>query len=142
MKVLMIDDNPIELQLFSRMLKTVRVEGDVVGCSDGESALKYLNDMAAKGDDSLPDIIFLDLNLPKMTGKQVLAEIKGSPMLKTVPIIVMSTSKDESEIRRCYELHANCYLTKPFDLEEYREFLENIEKFWFSMVQLPKPKFS
>lgn len=104
---------------------------------DGVEALAFVNQEGAYRDVSLPELILLDLNLPKKDGRQVLAEIKANPRLKHIPVIALTTSEAKQDIRNAYQLHANCYITKPIDLDQFLNIIRGIEDFWLTVVKLP-----
>ena len=106
--------------------------------NDGVEAIKFLNRDVQYLDIPLPDLILLDLNLPKKDGREVLEEIKADKDLKHIPVVILTTSKAEEDIFRAYDLHANCYITKPVDLDQFIAVIESIKDFWFSIVKLPK----
>jgi CheY-like chemotaxis protein len=107
----------------------------VVG--DGVEALAFLRREGAHSDAPRPDLILLDLNMPRMNGREVLAEIKSDPKLRRIPVVILTTSQAETDILQTYDLHANCYVTKPVELEQFVEVARSIEGFWLSLVQLP-----
>ena len=106
--------------------------------TDGEQALAFLRREGKFADAILPDLILLDLNLPRKDGREVLAEIKGDPLLRLIPVVVLTTSQAEADILRTYQLHANCYVTKPVDLGQFMEVVRSIEEFWVIIVRLPR----
>ena len=106
--------------------------------SDGEQAMDYLHRIGSYAALPFPDLILLDLNLPQKDGREVLAEIKADPALKCIPVVILTTSKAEEDICRSYDLHANCYITKPIDLNQFLHVVRSIEEFWMSIVVLPK----
>ncbi|WNJ21035.1 response regulator [Pontibacter sp. G13] len=142
MNILLVEDNPGDVRLTEEALK----EGDFYHelelnvVTDGDDALQYLNRVGKYSDITLPDIIFLDLNLPKRDGREVLAEIKQNPILKMIPVVVLTTSEAEQDILNSYELHANCYITKPVDINRFIDVIKSIENFWFHVVKLPSMK--
>ncbi len=134
--VLLIEDNPAEVLLLQEVLAESGVALKLRVAMDGESGLAQLR----RGQETLndrPDLIMLDLNLPDRDGRQLLQEIKEDPKLKSIPVIVLSTSQAEEDIRQCYQLQANCYISKPVDLEDFIAVLKTIESFWFHTVRLP-----
>ncbi|HRI27404.1 MAG TPA: response regulator [Chitinophagales bacterium] len=135
--ILLVEDSPGDIRLTQEALKEVNVNHILHVVTDGEEALKYLFREEPYTHASLPDIIMLDLNLPKINGKEVLARIKEFPELKRIPVIVLSTSNAETDIMKMYDLHANCYITKPVDFASYIEVIASIEKFWLNIVRLP-----
>ena len=137
LKLLLIEDNPAEIMLMEEMLAEAGVALDLQVVHDGEAALAYLRRGGSFAEVSRPDLIMLDLNLPRMDGRQVLREIKGDPELLAIPVIILSTSQAEEDILQCYRLQANCYISKPVCLEEFIEVIQAIEHFWFHTVKLP-----
>jgi len=137
-EVLLVEDNPGDARLTQEALKEGKVLNVVHRASDGEEALEFLHREGTFADVPRPDLILLDLNLPKKDGREVLAEIKADPDLKRIPVVILTTSKAEEDILRTYDLHANCYITKPVDLDKFLEVVQSIEDFWLAVVQLPK----
>lgn len=136
-EILLIEDNPGEVRLTREALKIARVRCNLTVAQDGEEALSFLYRRGKHFNASRPDLIILDLNLPKKDGLAVLAEVKSDPHLRSIPIVVMTTSEAEEDIRGSYDLHANCYITKPVDLEGFIQVIRSIEMFWLQMVKLP-----
>jgi CheY-like chemotaxis protein len=135
--ILMVEDNPGDVRLTREALKDGAVENRLHVVEDGEQALAFLYREIGYHDSPLPDLILLDLNLPRKDGREVLAEIKADEHLRRIPIIVLTTSESTEDICQSYELHANCFVTKPVDLDRYLEIVRYIERFWFSIVRLP-----
>ena len=108
--------------------------------SDGAAALQFLHRDGSFANARRPDLILLDLNLPKKDGREVLQEVKGDPTLQEIPVIVLTTSDDEADIHRAYGLHANCYLTKPVDIDDFLRKVRGIQNFWLTIVQLPRAR--
>lgn len=139
MHILLIEDNPGDVRLTQEAFKEANphthVELTVV--PDGEEALLCLRRVGRYQDFSLPDLIFLDLNIPKRDGKEVLQEIKSDPELLMIPVLVLTTSEAEADIRKTYALHANCYITKPVDMNQFIEVVRTIDQFWFKTAKLP-----
>jgi chemotaxis family two-component system response regulator Rcp1 len=138
--VLLIEDNPGDVRLIKEGLKDSRIISRINVVEDGEEAMEYLRCSGRYAGVSHPDIILLDLNLPKKDGREILAEIKQDPELRRIPVVVLTSSKAEQDIIRAYELHANCYLTKPLDLSEFTVMIQSFEQFWLSRVTLPITK--
>ena len=136
--ILMIEDNPGDARLTQEALKESKVLNRLYHAKDGVEALSFVRQEGPFADVPRPDIILLDLNLPKKDGREVLAELKADPQLKTIPVVVLTTSKAEQDIVRSYELHANCYITKPVDLDKFIDIVQGLEDFWLSIVRLPK----
>jgi len=137
LELLLVEDNPAEVMLMEEMLAEAGVALDLKVVNDGEEALAYLRRGGRFAAASRPDLIMLDLNLPGLDGRQVLREIKADPELLAIPVIILSTSQAEEDIRQCYQLQANCYISKPVSLEEFIEVIRAIESFWFHTVKLP-----
>jgi CheY-like chemotaxis protein len=119
------------------VLKEARVRNNMCTVNDGVAALAYLRREGDYAEASRPDLILLDLNLPKKDGRELLAEIKADPNLRRIPVVVLSVSKDEEDILKSYDLYANCYITKPINLEEFITVVKSIEGFWLTIVKLP-----
>jgi CheY-like chemotaxis protein len=136
-EVLLVEDNPGDVRLTTEALKEGRVLNQVHVVGDGVEALKFLHREEPYTDAVKPDLILLDLNLPRMSGREVLAEIKADEDLKRIPVVVLTTSQAEEDVLRSYDLHANCYVTKPVDLEQFLEVVKFIEDYWLMMVKLP-----
>lgn len=135
--ILMVEDNPGDARLTEEALKESKVYNNLHHVRDGVEAMEFLRKEGAYADAPTPDIILLDLNLPRKDGRQVLAELKAIPRLKNIPVVVLTTSEAEQDIVKSYELHANCYITKPVDLDKFVEIIHGIENFWLSIVKLP-----
>ncbi len=136
-KVLLVEDNPGDVRLTKEALKEGKMLNRVTVVGDGVEALSFLRRQGKYADAGQPDLILLDLNLPKKDGRQVLAEIKADPGLKRIPVVVLTTSSAEEDILKTYDLHANCYVTKPVDLEQFMRVVKSIEDFWITVVKLP-----
>jgi chemotaxis family two-component system response regulator Rcp1 len=135
--ILLVEDNPGDVRLTIEALREGKVHNHLSVARDGVEALAYLRREGAFTEAPRPDVILLDLNLPKKDGREVLAEIKADEQLRRIPVVVLTTSKAEEDILRSYALHANCYVTKPVDLEQFITVVRSIEDFWFSIVRLP-----
>lgn len=136
-QVLLVEDNPGDVRLTKEALKEGKMLNRVTVVGDGVEALSFLRRQGKYADAGQPDLILLDLNLPKKDGRQVLAEIKADPGLKRIPVVVLTTSSAEEDILKTYDLHANCYVTKPVDLEQFMHVVKSIEDFWVTVVKLP-----
>ena len=136
--ILLVEDNPGDVRLTMEALREGKVRNNLMVARDGVEALAMLRREGPHGGAPRPDLILLDLNLPKKDGREVLAEIKSDPQLKTIPVVVLTTSKAEEDILKTYELHANCYITKPVDLEQFISVVRSIDDFWLSIVKLPR----
>jgi two-component system, chemotaxis family, response regulator Rcp1 len=136
-EILLVEDNPGDVRLTREALKDGKFHNNLNVVQDGVEALLFLRKEGVFRDAPTPDIILLDLNLPRKSGREVLKEIKQDEELRRIPIVVLTTSADENDILASYELHANCYITKPVDLNQFMTIVQNIENFWFSIVKLP-----
>ncbi len=136
-QVLMVEDNPDDVDLTAEALSDIKVRVRLDAVDDGVKALAYLRREDAYATAPRPDIILLDLNLPKKHGHEVLREIKGDEDLGGIPVVVLTTSADEQDILKSYRLHANCYVTKPVDFDEFTRAMRIMEEFWFSVAKLP-----
>lgn len=136
-EILLVEDNPGDIRLIVEVLKEGKINNNLSVVEDGEQALAYLRREGSYQDSIVPDIILLDLNLPKINGTEVLAEIKRDPLLKYIPVIILTTSEAEQDILKAYDLHANCYITKPVNLEQFLTVVRSIENFWLTIVKLP-----
>ncbi|HTB14155.1 MAG TPA: response regulator [Bryobacteraceae bacterium] len=136
-EVLLVEDNPGDIRLIQEAFK----EGDVFShlniARDGEQAMAYLRQEGAYSNSPRPAFILLDLNLPRKDGREVLAEIKGDSTLRQIPVVILSTSTNVEDVRRAYDLHANCYVPKPFDVDRLGQLGRTLEEFWLNTVLLP-----
>ena len=137
-EILLVEDNPGDVRLTQETLKDTKVRNNMHVVMDGIDAVAFLRRGGKYADVPRPDLILLDLNLPKKDGREVLAEIKADSDLKSIPVVVLTTSKAEQDIFRAYDLHANCYITKPVNLDQFIEVVKCIEDFWFTIVKLPR----
>ncbi len=136
-EILLVEDNPGDVRLTREALKEGKVRNNMYVATDGEEALAFLRRQGRHAEVPRPDLIFLDLNLPKKSGREVLAEIKEDPDLKRIPVVVLTVSKAEQDVLKSYSLHANCYITKPVDLDQFIDVIKSIENFWLTVVMLP-----
>lgn len=136
-QVLLVEDNPGDVRLTKEALKEGKLLNELTVVGDGVEALSFLRKEGKYADALQPELILLDLNLPKKDGREVLAEIKADPRLRRIPVVVLTTSSAEEDILKIYDLHANCYITKPVDLEQFMRVVKSIEDFWVSVVKLP-----
>lgn len=136
-EILLVEDNPGDVRLTQEAFKEAKVKNKLHVVQDGEEAIAFLHKEEKYKDAPKPDIILLDLNLPKKDGREVLAEIKEDPDLRRIPVVILTTSKAEEDIIKTYSLHANCYITKPVDLDEFLKVIKSIENFWLVFVKLP-----
>jgi chemotaxis family two-component system response regulator Rcp1 len=137
-QILLVEDNPADVRLTIEALREGRVRNTLHFASDGVEAIDFLRRRGKFTVAPRPDLILLDLNLPRKDGREVLAEIKGDPDLKRIPVVVLTTSSAETDILKSYALHANCYISKPVDLERFVTVVKSIDDFWFTIVKLPK----
>ena len=136
-EILMVEDNPGDVRLTIEALKEGKVRNNLTTVEDGEEAMNFLRRQGAYSKVPRPDLVLLDLNLPKKNGRGVLAEIKDDPDLKRIPVVILTVSEAEQDIIKSYNLHANCYITKPVNLEQFIQVVRSIEDFWLSIVMLP-----
>ena len=140
LEVLLVEDNEADAVMVEESLEDSKLRVNLQIVKDGVEAMDYLYKRGKFKDAGTPDIIILDLNLPRKDGREVLEEIKGVDQLKQIPVVVLTTSSDEEDIFRSYNLHANCYITKPLDFEQFAKIVAMIEDFWFTIVKLPPRK--
>ena len=136
-EILMVEDNPGDVRLTVEALKEAKVRNNLHTVEDGVEALAFLRREGRYTEVPRPDLVLLDLNLPKMNGREVLAEIKEDPDLRRIPVVILTISQAEQDIVKSYNLHANCYITKPVDLDQFLEVVKSIENFWLTIVKLP-----
>jgi chemotaxis family two-component system response regulator Rcp1 len=136
-EILLIEDNPGDARLALEAIREAKVHNNLTWVADGAEAMAYLRKEGKHGKVSRPDLILLDLNLPKKDGREVLAEIKADDRLKRIPVVVLTTSEAEEDVLKVYNLNANCYITKPVDLEQFIKVVKTIEDFWLTIVKLP-----
>lgn len=137
-EVLLVEDNPGDIRLTQEAFKEGRVFVNLTVANDGVEAMEILKGRGDQTGKRRPDLILLDLNLPRKNGREVLVEIKADEELRRIPVIVMTTSKAEQDIHRAYNLNANCYITKPVELDEFLNVVRSIEDFWLTIVTLPR----
>ncbi len=137
--VLLVDDDPGDTLMIREAFEHNKVRNELASVTDGVQAMQYLRREGEFADAVRPDLILLDLNLPRKDGREVLAEIKGDPQLSTIPVVVLTTSHAEEDVLRSYQLHANAYVTKPVDFERFIEVVRQIDEFFVTVVKLPKP---
>lgn len=135
--ILLVEDNPGDADLAREALENSKVNNELHVVEDGERAMSFLRREGPYTEAPRPDLILLDLNLPKKDGRQVLAEIKDDDCLKRIPVVILTTSQAEEDVLKTYNLHANCYITKPIDLNQFIHVVRSIEDFWLSIVILP-----
>ena len=135
--VLLIEDNPGDIKLIRETFKENKFLAELTVITDGEEALNFLKRMGEFEYELHPDLILLDLNLPKLNGQEILSEIKQDDELKRIPVIVLTSSTEESDIYKSYNLNANCYIAKPVELDDFIKVIRSIENFWLTIVKLP-----
>ncbi len=139
-EILLIDDDPVDVRLTTEQLAQSKLRNEVAWAKDGVDALAYLRREGEYADVRRPDLILLDLNMPRMDGHQFLGEVKNDPDLASIPIVVVTTSDEDADILESYRLHANAYITKPIGLEQMSKVVRAIEGFWFEVVRLPSDR--
>jgi chemotaxis family two-component system response regulator Rcp1 len=137
-QILMVEDNPDDVDLTREALKDAKVHNELYVAKDGVEAMAFLRQETEYQDAPRPDIILLDLNLPRMDGREVLAEIKKDGGLKRIPVVVLTTSQAEEDILKAYDQYVNCYITKPVDFDQFIKVVKSIDDFWFTIVKLPR----
>jgi CheY-like chemotaxis protein len=135
--ILLVEDNPGDARLTREALAHSKVRNHLHHVRDGEEALAFLRREGAFASMPTPDLVLLDLNLPRRDGREVLEDIKQDPSLKHIPVVILTSSQADEDILRSYRLHANCFITKPVDLEQLTKVVQGIEQFWFTLVKLP-----
>lgn len=135
--ILLIEDNPADVRLTQEAFRDARVQNRLHVVGDGVEAMAFLRRQGVFNSISCPDLIILDLNLPRKDGREVLAEIKSDQALKHIPVIALTTSQAEEDITKAYDLHVNCYITKPPDLDQFFAVIRSIEDFWLKVVRYP-----
>ncbi len=135
--ILLVEDNPADVRLTVEALKEGKIYNNLHVVTDGVEAIAYLRRQGKYANAVRPDLIILDLNLPKKDGREVLKEIKNDDSLKTIPVVILTVSKSEEDIIKSYNLHANCYITKPVDLSQFINVVKSIEDFWITTARLP-----
>jgi two-component system, chemotaxis family, response regulator Rcp1 len=136
-EILLVEDNPGDVRLTREALRDARIINNVTVARDGVEALAIVRKEGEHARAPAPDLILLDLNLPRVSGLEVLRQLKSSDIVKRIPIVVLTSSKAEADIVKTYDLHANCFITKPIDLEQFVDVVRSIEDFWFTVVKLP-----
>jgi chemotaxis family two-component system response regulator Rcp1 len=136
-EILLVEDNPGDVRLTMEAFKENKLRNNLTAVEDGVEAMSFLRGEGKYAGAPRPDLILLDLNLPRKDGREVLAEIKADEKLKRIPVVVLTTSKAEEDVVKSYDLHANCYVTKPVDFEQFMVVVKSIENFWLTVVKLP-----
>ncbi|MDX1284002.1 MAG: response regulator [Draconibacterium sp.] len=137
-KVLLVDDDPEDIDLTMEVMEMTKIKVEVEVASDGIEAMDYLNKVADNGSIRLPDLILLDLNMPRMNGHEVLENLKADDRFKQIPVVILTTSKSENDIFKSYYNGVSCFISKPVGLSQFQEVVEAINSFWFTIVRLPK----
>jgi len=135
--ILLVEDNPGDVRLAQEALKESKVRNRLYVVEDGVEAMAFLRNQGKYADVPHPDLILLDLNLPRKSGREVLAEVKADENLKHIPVVVMTVSRAGEDVMKCYNSYANCYITKPLDFNQFMEVTKSIEQFWLTIVSLP-----
>jgi len=136
-EILLVEDNPGDARLAKEALRESKLRNNLNIMIDGVEAMDYLHKKGKHADSTTPDLVLLDLNLPKKDGREVLAEIKADDKLKRIPVVILTTSTAEEDILKTYDLHANCYISKPIDFDQFMKVVKSIEDFWITIVKLP-----
>jgi CheY-like chemotaxis protein len=133
-----VDDDEGDVVLAKRALQNGKIFNTMHVAKDGVEAMEFLQQTGKHADAPRPDLILLDLNMPRKDGREVLSDIKQDPHLRSIPVVVLTTSDSELDVANMYDLHANCFVTKPVDLEQFTKIVKEIKQFWFSVVKLPQ----
>jgi two-component system, chemotaxis family, response regulator Rcp1 len=136
-EILLVEDNPADVVLIQEAFKEARLRNKICVVTDGEQALEFLRKQGAFSEAARPDLILLDLHLPKRSGREVLHEVKNDADLTEIPVIILTTSSEDEDVHQAYRLHANCYLTKPVNMESFMDLVRRFDDFWLSLVKLP-----
>lgn len=136
-QILLVEDSSSDAKLTIRALKSAKISNEIYHVTDGEQALEFLRHQGEYALSPRPDLILLDLHLPRKNGNEVLGELRNDPRLTTIPVVILTSSHEEEDILRSYKLHANCYVTKPVDFEKFLKIITTIEDFWLTVVELP-----
>lgn len=136
--ILLVEDSEGDARLAKEAMKDSKIRNKLYHVLDGVEAMAFLRNEGKYADSPRPDLVLLDLNLPRKDGREVLGEIKGDDALKKIPVVILTVSSAEEDILKSYDLHANCYITKPIDLDQFMKVIRSIEDFWLSIVKLPK----
>ena len=137
-EILLVEDNPGDARLTIEAMREAKMRNRMHVVEDGVEAMAFLRRQGRYGEAPRPDLILLDLNLPRKDGREVLAEVKADPALKRIPVVILTTSRAEEDVLRAYDLHANCYVTKPVDLAQFMKIVSQIDEFWVKVVTLPR----
>lgn len=139
-EILLVEDSPADIRLTQEALKENKLKINLHIATDGIQAMEFLKKQNKYKDELTPDLILLDLNMPKKDGREVLKEIKEDPILRSIPVIILTISKSDEDILLAYKYHVNCYIRKPLDMKKFIEVVQSIESFWFTIVTLPPKK--
>ncbi len=139
-EILLVEDNPADIRLTEEALREGKVRNKLHVARDGVEAMEFLRRQGRFKDAPRPDLVLLDLNLPRKDGREVLGEIKSDEALRSLPVVVLTTSSSDADILESYSLHANCYITKPVDLEQFVKVVKSIDDFWLTIVRLPSER--
>jgi chemotaxis family two-component system response regulator Rcp1 len=137
-EILLVEDNPGDVRLVQEAMRAAKMRNRMSVVEDGVDAMAFLRREGHFADAPRPDLILLDLNLPRKDGREVLAEVKADPQLRRIPVVVLTTSQAEEDVLRAYDLHANCFVTKPVQFEQFMQVVQVIDNFWVNVVTLPK----
>ena len=137
-EILLVEDNPGDVRLVQEAMRAAKMRNRMSVVEDGVDAMAFLRREGRFADAPRPDLILLDLNLPRKDGREVLAEVKADPQLRRIPVVVLTTSQAEEDVLRAYDLHANCFVTKPVQFEQFMQVVQAIDNFWVNVVTLPK----
>ena len=137
-QILIVEDNPADARLVREVMRDSKILNEIRWVTDGVEAMSFLRHEGKYGDVPRPNLIFLDLNMPRKDGREVLREVKADPDFRRIPIVVMTSSQAEEDIARAYDQHANCYIRKPLDFDQFHSVVKTLENFWFSTVELPQ----
>jgi two-component system, chemotaxis family, response regulator Rcp1 len=136
-QILIVEDNPADARLVREVMRDSKVLNEIHWVADGVEALAFLHREGKYSTAPRPNLIFLDLNMPRKDGREVLQSVKADPSLRQIPIVVMTSSQAEEDVARAYDQHANCYVRKPIDFDQFHQVVKNLENFWFATVELP-----
>ncbi|MFT4665213.1 MAG: CheY-like chemotaxis protein [Polaribacter sp.] len=140
-EILLVEDNEADIVLTKNALKTLKLQNTLSVCRDGEEGLEFLYKRGKYADAVTPDLVLMDLNMPKVSGMEVLEQIKNDPKLSMIPVIILSTSSAEKDVISSYQNHANSYIKKPIDFMKFIEVIQEIENYWFSIVKTPSTEY-
>ena len=136
--ILLVEDNPSDVRLIQEAFQEAQLDVNLRVAKDGAEAIAFFQSPLADADEFLPELVILDLNLPKRSGREVLAKLKSESSTRPIPVVMLTTSNAQNDVADCYQLHANCYIIKPLDFEEFVQVVHSIERFWLNTVRLPR----